>query len=106
LLTLETSQVLSARLRNTSSSVSLLPFRSKADLSLQLLHVALEKWWQQAKEQADKVKKSPALAYRLDRCKWSVVLPAYIFLPAATGERVTVSLELFAVVVRESIDGQ
>lgn len=40
----------------------------------------VDKWWQQACVQADSLGLVPVLAYRQNRKKWSVCLPAYLLM--------------------------
>lgn len=69
---------------------------------------ALAAWWRQTCEQAEAVGERPALAYRLDRQPWRVVLAlrhvATDFENAPLALRLEIDLEVFAALVRESLD--
>lgn len=67
---------------------------------------ALPAWWQQTCEQADRCQCKPALAYRLDRHPWLVVVAlrhiANGFENAPMALRIETDLDVFAALVRES----
>ena len=67
----------------------------------------LTAWWLQACQQAEAVRLKPALAYRLDRQPWRVVLAlrhvAAGFEHAPTSMCVETDLEVFAALTRESL---
>ena len=58
---------------------------------------SLNTWWQQACEQAEKLGRSPVLAYRLDRQQWKFVILLSDLSPvlSMSNETATIGLEAF-----------
>ena len=65
----------------------------------------LADWWRQTVQQAEQARLKPALAYRLDRRPWRVVVALADVMPAAGGQSPDLTAELcidgFALLVRE-----
>lgn len=67
----------------------------------------LADWWLQTVTQAETARLKPALAYRLDRRPWRVVVALADLLPTAGGQSALLTAELcldgFALLVRETL---
>ncbi len=65
----------------------------------------LADWWRQTVQQAEQAKRKPALAYRLDRRPWRVIVALADVMPTAGGQSPDLTAELcidgFALLVRE-----